>query len=53
MIVDEISHLSDQEPEEIIAQKFTTIPNECQELKVEDIEFPAYTTEFEPATVLQ
>ena len=57
VIVDDISHLSDQEQAEIIAEKFAAIPNEYQELKAEDIEIPAYTSddipEVEPVRVWQ
>ena len=57
VIVDDISHLSDQEQAEIIAEKFTAIPNEYQELKADDIQIPAFTPEdipeIEPARVWQ
>ena len=55
--MDDISHLSDQEQAEIIAEKFTALPNEYQELKADDIEIPAFTSEdipeVEPAKVWQ
>ena len=43
--IDEISHLSDQNQAEKIADKFTSIPNEFEELKTEDISFPPFLPE--------
>ena len=41
-IVDEISHLSDQQQAELIADKFASIPNLYQPLKTEDIHVPHF-----------
>ena len=41
-IVDEISHLSDQQQAEVIAEKFASIPNLYQPLKTEDIHVPHF-----------
>ena len=43
--IDEISHLSDQDQAEKIADKFTSIPNQYEKLKTEDISFPPFTQE--------
>ena len=55
MNIDEISHLPDQEQAEIIADKFSSIPNEYQPLKTEDISIPNYSEkdipQFEPSQV--
>ena len=40
--IDEISHLSDQDQAEKIADKFTSIPNQFEELKSEDISIPPF-----------
>ena len=42
-IVDEISHLSDQQQAEAISEKFASIPNLYQHLKTEDINVPHFT----------
>ena len=53
--IEEISHLSDQEQAEIIADKFSSIQNEYEALKTEDITVPPFTDEevpqFHPAQV--
>ena len=53
--IDEIRHLSDQAQAEIIADKFTSIPNEYNALKSEDISVPHFSPEeipqVEPARV--
>ena len=53
--VAEISHLSDQQQAEMIAEKFASIPNEYQPLKSEDISIPSFTEseipQFLPAQV--
>ena len=53
--IDSISHLSDQEQAEIIADKFSSIPNEYEELRNDDISLPEFPPEdipqFEPARV--
>ena len=41
-IVDEISHLSDQQQAEAISEKFASIPNLYQPLKTEDINVPHF-----------
>ena len=41
--VAEISHLSNQQQAEMIAEKFASIPNEYQPLKSEDISIPSFT----------
>ena len=41
--VSDISHLPDQEQAEIIADKFSSIPNMYDALKTEEISIPAYT----------
>ena len=41
-IVDEISHLSDQDQAEIIAEKFASIQNEYDSIKTEDILVPPF-----------
>ena len=38
--IDEISHLSDQQQAEIIAEKFSSIQNEFEPIKSEDINIP-------------
>ena len=43
--IDDISHLSDQEQVEIIAEKFSSIPNEYEHLKTEDIKVPPFSKE--------
>ena len=40
--IDEISHLSDQQQAEIIADKFSAIPNSYQPLKNEDVQIPPF-----------
>ena len=37
--IDEICHLPDQEQAELIADKFSSIPNEYEPLKSEEISF--------------
>ena len=53
--IDEISHLPDQEQAEIIAQKFSSIPNEYQPLKTDDILVPPFSKkdipQFQPSQV--
>ena len=53
--IDEISHLPDQEQAEIIADKFSSIQNEYEELKAEDISIPEFSEndvpQFLPAQV--
>ena len=55
--IDEISHLTDQEQAELIAEKFSSIPNEYDALKTEDISVPSLSSEdipqFHPAQVWQ
>ena len=41
-IVDEISHLTDQQQAEVIAEKFAAIPNSYQPLKTEDVNVPHF-----------
>jgi hypothetical protein len=41
-MVDEISHLSDQQQAELIAERFASIQNEYQSLKNEDIDVPHF-----------
>ena len=52
---DEISHLPDQEQAEIIAAKFSSIQNEYQHLKTEDISVPQFSEkdipQFHPSQV--
>ena len=54
-IVDEIRYLSDQEQADIIAEKFSSIQNEYDPLKVEDISIPTFESKdipiFSVATV--
>ena len=40
--IDDISHLSDPEQAEIIADKFSSIQNEYDQLKTEDINIPDF-----------
>ena len=53
--VDEISHLTDQEQAEKIAQQFAAIQNEYSPLKTEDIQVPLFSEnevpQFDPAQV--
>ena len=53
--IDEINHLSDQEQAEIIAAKFSSIQNEYQPLKTDDIAVPPFSAEdipqFHPSQV--
>ena len=53
--IDEISHLPNQVQAEMIADKFTSIPNEYEALKSEDISVPPFTPDevpqFEPSRV--
>ena len=42
LIVDEISHLSDSEQAEIIAEKFASVQNEYKQLNTEDISVPHF-----------
>jgi hypothetical protein len=53
--VDQISHLSNQEQSEIIADKFASIQHEYQALKTEDITVPPFTEkqipQFQPSQV--
>ena len=55
--IDEIRHLEDQEQAEAIADKFTSIPNDYDALKSEDISIPHFSSEdipqFEPSKVWQ
>ena len=55
IIVDEISHLTDQEQCEIIADKFASIQNEYDALKTEDIKVPPFAKhqvpQFHPSQV--
>ena len=54
-IVEEISHLSDQEQCEAIAQKFSSIPNEYAALSTDDVHVPQFhandVPQFNPAQV--
>ena len=54
-IVQEISHLSDQEQAEVIAEQFARIQNEYKPLEKYDISVPPFTTQdvpvFQPAQV--
>ena len=43
--VDEINHLTDLEQAEVIAEKFTSVKNMYEKLKVEDIEVPDFKAE--------
>ena len=43
--IDEISHFSDQDQAEKIADKLTSIPNQYEKQKTEDISFPPFTQE--------
>ena len=43
VIVDKISHLSDQDQCELIADEFAKIPNEYSPLHKEDISIPTFT----------
>ena len=53
--IDEISHLSTEEQAELIADKFSSIPNEYDELKTSDISIPPFSCqdilEFSPTQV--
>ena len=53
--IDEISHLPDQEQAEIIADKFSSIQNEYEQLKTDEINVPDYSEndipQFHPAQV--
>ena len=53
--IDEISHLPDQEQAEIIAEKFSSIQNQYDPLKKEDIDIPQFSDkdipQFHPAQV--
>ena len=53
--INEISHLSDQDQAEKIADKFSSIPNEYKKLENEDVFIPPFSSEeipqFEPARV--
>ena len=53
--IDEISHLPDQEQAEIIANKFSSIQNEYEQLRKEDITVPEHSEkdvpQFQPAQV--
>ena len=55
--IEEINHLSDQEQAEIIAEKFSSIPNLYESLKSEDISIPPFSAkdipQFHPARVWQ
>ena len=55
LIYDEISHLSDSEQAEIIADKFASVQNEYQQLNTEDISAPHFydneITRFSPSQV--
>ena len=42
MNVDEISHLSDQQQSEVIAEHFSEIQNQYDQLKTSDIVVPMY-----------
>ena len=46
--IDDINHLPDQEQAEIIAAKFSSIPNEYEPLKTEDISVPPFSQEDVP-----
>jgi hypothetical protein len=54
-MVDEISHLTDQQQAESIAEKFASIPNSHQPFKKEDINVPHFeeneTPYFHPSQV--
>ena len=45
VIIQEIHHLSDQQQAEKIADYFSSIPNEYDELKSEDIKIPQFSTD--------
>ena len=53
--IEEIKHLDDKEQAEVIADKFTEIPNEYEALKTEDIAVPDFSPceipQFEPSQV--
>ena len=53
--IEEINHLSDQEQDEKIADKFSSIPNEYDSLKTEDIIIPPFSEkevpQFHPSQV--
>ena len=53
--IEEISHLPDQEQAEIIADKFSSIPNLYQPLKTEDVSVPPFSAkdvpQFKPSQV--
>ena len=53
--IDEISHLSDQQQAEIIAEKFSSIQNEYEPIKSENINIPPFTQDdipqFHPSQV--
>ena len=53
--IEEISHLPDQEQAEIIADKFSSIPNLYQPLKTEDVIVPPFSakdvSQFKPSQV--
>ena len=55
MNIDEISHLTNQEQAECIADKFCSVPNEFAPLKSEDVQFPAFSVkdfpQFRPSEV--
>ena len=55
IIVDEISHLSDQQQAEAIADQFSSIPNQYQSLNKEDVKIPEFNKseipQFSPAQV--
>ena len=54
-MVDEISHLSDEQQAELIAQQFASIQNEYDEIQKDDIQIPHYdekdVPQFQPSQV--
>ena len=48
--IDEISHLPDQEQAEIIADKFSSIQNEYEQLKTDEINVPDYSENDVPSS---
>ena len=55
ILIQEINHLSDQEQAEKIAEYFSSIPNEYEPLKTEDIKVPPFSQDeilqFHPSQV--
>ena len=55
--IEEISHLSEQEQAEVIAEHFSSIPNQYEPLKKDDIKIPKFSEDdipqFHPVRVWQ